>query len=160
VFGEVILRAVLHYINDFLEEDFTFSGAWYTARWVIALILYYLTVLAIYYMLPNRESSISRLIVKGFWNTIRNFVRAWARNSREIYRMIVPGSIFAAVGMMLATWLYAIYMKYALRNFNILYGGLSSIVILLIWFYLLAFILIIGIQFNAAYAESKKELMK
>jgi membrane protein len=72
--------------------------------------------------------------------------------------MIVPGSVFAAIGILFATWLYSIYMKnIALKNFNILYGGLSSVVILLIWFYLIAFILIIGIQLNAAYAERKTE---
>jgi membrane protein len=158
VFGEVIVRSVLYYLNDFLQEDIKFSSVWYSMRWMIALLMYFFMVLSIYYMLPNRESTIARLIVKGFWRTIRNFVVSWFTKSREIFRMIVPGSIFAAGGMLFATGLYSLYMKHiAAKNFNILYGGLSSIVILLIWFYLLSFILIIGIQLNAAYAEKINE---
>jgi membrane protein len=72
-------------------------------------------------------------------------------------RSIIPGAIFAAVGMLIATWLYAFYIKLssAGQNFNILYGGLASVVLLLVWFYVIAFVLIIGIQFNAAWAESR-----
>jgi phosphoglucomutase len=62
--------------------------------------------------------------------------------------------------MLLATWLYSFYIAWVSsdeRNFNILYGGLSSIVLLLIWFYVLSFVLIIGVQLNAAWIEVSDE---
>jgi membrane protein len=161
VFGEVIVRVVLRYLNDFLEQEYVFSRVWYTVRWIIAFGLYFFMVLAIYYMLPNRRSDFSRHIVKGLGKTLRNILRAWWDNSRTIFRMILPGSVFASLGMLLATWLYSYYMRYvASYNFNILYGSLSSIVLLLIWFYVLSFILIIGIQLNAAWAENKEKVRK
>jgi membrane protein len=157
VFGEVIVRVALRYLNDFLGQNYTFSDVWYAVRWMIALALYLFMVLAIYYMLPTRSSTISKHIAKGLWRTLRNIVSAWWRESRAILRMILPGGVFASLGMVFATWLYANYIRYvASYNFDILYGGLSSIVLLLVWFYVLAFILILGIQLNAAWAENKK----
>jgi uncharacterized BrkB/YihY/UPF0761 family membrane protein len=115
-------------------------------------------VLAVYYMLPNRRTTFTRYIVKGVRQTLKNIVRAWRESSRATLRMILPGGVFASLGMLLATWLYALYIRnVASYNFNILYGGLSSVVLLLVWFYVLAFILILGIQLNAAWAENKEK---
>jgi len=159
VFGELIVRVVLKYLNSFFDQDFTFSQVWYTVRWVIAFGLYFFMVLSIYYLLPNRESTFSRLIGKTLGATLKNFITSWARRSRQVLRMIFPGSVFASITMLLSTWLYALYVRYlaSRANFNILYGGLSSVVLLLLWFYVIAFILIIGIQLNAAWAEARKE---
>lgn len=163
VFGEVIVRIVLRYLNDFLGQDYTFSGAWYTIRWIIALALYFFMVVSIYYMLPNRKSTFSRLIVKGFFRTLRNIMRHWWANNRAVFRMILPGSVFSAIGMLAVTWLYSFYIRYVTtsnRNFDILYGGLSALALLLIWFYIIAFVLIIGIQLNAAWAEARTAAAK
>ncbi|MDR2156687.1 MAG: YihY/virulence factor BrkB family protein [Clostridiales Family XIII bacterium] len=158
VFGEVIVRIALRYWNGFIGQPYTFSEAWYTIRWVIALVLYFFMVLAVYYMLPNRPSSFSRHIVKGVWRTLRNIMRAWWNTCKTTLRLILPGGVFASLAMLFATWLYSYYIRYvASANFNILYGGLSSVVLLLVWFYVIAFILILGIQLNAAWAESKEK---
>jgi uncharacterized BrkB/YihY/UPF0761 family membrane protein len=42
-----------------------------------------------------------------------------------------------------------------LDNFNLLYGGLSTVVVMLLWFYIMSYIVITGIQVNAAVAEYK-----
>lgn len=159
IFGEVIVKIIFSYVNDFLGGSYSFSKVWYTIRWVVAFILYLFTVLAIYYILPNKTTEITRMIVKGFWKTVKNLISAWWETRKQTIDMILPGSIFAALGMLLATWLYSIYMKYIYsmsNNFNIMYGGLSSIVMLLVWFYVIAFVLIMGIQINASWLENKK----
>jgi membrane protein len=87
-------------------------------------------------------------------------LRTWWSNFRVVLNRIFPGSILAAAGMLIVTWMYSFYIRYVSRpgsNFNILYGGLSTIVLLLLWFYALSFVLIIGIQFNAAWAENKEK---
>ncbi|MDR1068689.1 MAG: YihY/virulence factor BrkB family protein [Clostridiales Family XIII bacterium] len=163
VFGEVIVQGVLKYLNDFLEMDYSYSSVWYTVRWIIAFVLYLLMVIIINYMLPHRKGNYSRMLTKGFFRSLRNIVAAWLRNSRETMRMIFPGSLFSAIGMLIATWLYSFYMDWVsskASNFNILYGSLSSIVVLLLWFYVLAFVLIIGIQLNGAIAQSKDAIKR
>ncbi|MDR0357721.1 MAG: YihY/virulence factor BrkB family protein [Clostridiales Family XIII bacterium] len=157
VFGEVIVRFALKYLNDFLGMNYAFSDVWYTVRWIFAFILYFFMVLAVYYMLPKRRSQFTKHIAKGVWRTLRNIFASWRKSSKEALRLILPGSVFAAFGMLLTTWLYAYYIRrVAAHNFNILYGGLSSVVLLLLWFYALAFILILGIQLNAAWNEERK----
>jgi membrane protein len=158
VYGEVIVKLILRYLNDFLGENYTFSDAWYTARWVIALVLYLFMVMAIYYMLPNRKSTFSKHLSESFFKTVKNVFFDWVRRSKGVFKMILPGSIFASIGMLIATWLYSFYIKYVAMksNFDILYGGLSTVALLLLWFYVLAYILIIGIQLNAAWAELRK----
>ena len=158
IFGEVLVKLVFSYVNDFLGGTYSFSRLWYTVRWVIAFLLYLFTVLAIYYTLPTKNPEISRMFVKGFWRTMWNIITGWWKSCRETIDMIMPGSVFASVGMLIATWFYSLYMKYIStmsHNFNILYGGLSSVVMLLIWFYVIAFVLILGIQFNASLLENK-----
>jgi membrane protein len=158
VFGEVIVKAVMVYLNDFLGREYSYSGVWYTVRWVIAFLLYLFMVIVVNYMLPNRKGNYSRMLTKGVFRSLWNIIRAWAANMRPALRMIFPGSLFSAIGMLVATWLYSFYMRWVTSkdsNFNILYGGLSSIVLLLLWFYVLAFVIIIGIQLNSAIAQSK-----
>ena len=66
----------------------------------------------------------------------------------------LPGSFFTAVGMIITTWVYMIFVSSAsFENFNILYGSLSSVVALLIWFYIIAYIVITGVLVNATQAE-------
>ncbi|MDR2486335.1 MAG: YihY/virulence factor BrkB family protein [Clostridiales Family XIII bacterium] len=153
VFGDVIVRIVLHYVNDFLGEDYIFSEAWYTVRWALAFLLYLLMVIVVYFMLPGSEEG--RLSGGNRGQGVS--LSRWARAVRARLRMVLPGALFASMGLLVATLLYSIYIGYisAGRNFNILYGGMTSIVLLLIWFYVIAFILIVGIQYNAAWAESK-----
>ena len=157
VFGEVFVRQALDAINDLLKQGYRFGDVWYSVRWIIAFLLYLFMVSSVYYMLPNRRRNISRLIVKGKWNTFKNLIRSWLTNSWSIYKMIFPGAFFASVAILLVTWGYSYYMVHiATGNFNLIYGGLSSIVILLIWFYVIAFVLIAGIMINAAFAERKR----
>jgi uncharacterized BrkB/YihY/UPF0761 family membrane protein len=37
----------------------------------------------------------------------------------------------------------------------LLYGSLAAVVALLVWFYILGYILVVGIQVNAVWEESK-----
>jgi membrane protein len=163
VFGEVIVKAALTYLNDFLGKDYSYSAVWYTARWIIAFLLYLFMVIIVNYMLPHRKGNYSRMLTKGFLRSLRNILGAWIGNVRMMLRMIFPGSLFSAVGMLIATWLYSFYIKWAVSaasNFNIIYGSLSSFVLLLIWFYVLAFVLIIGIQMNGAIEQSREQIKK
>ena len=158
VFGELFIQMGVKYLNDFLGEGISFTSVWYTLRWIIGFALYFFMVSAIYFFLPTQVEDYSKLVTKSKWETVKKVVRAWLKNCKETYRMILPGSIFAAVTMFIATWIYAFYMRnIAFSNFNYLYGGLSSIIVLLLWFYVLSFILIIGIQLNVAIEEYSEE---
>ncbi len=67
------------------------------------------------------------------------------------------GAIFTTVGFILTTYIYSIYTTYFAR-YDVFYGNLASIVVLMIWFYLLSYIFTIGLALN--YREEIKETDK
>ena len=89
-------------------------------RWVPAAVLYFLMICYIYYIMPTEKIK---------------------------FRKILPGGLFACVGMMVVTIIYSSYVN-NMANYDILYGTLSSIVALLFWFYFLAWVLCLGILIN------------
>lgn len=67
------------------------------------------------------------------------------------------GSIFTTVGWVVTTALYSAYISKFAR-YDLFYAGLSNIVILMLWVYLLAVIFVIGMAMN--YREEEKVLEK
>lgn len=66
------------------------------------------------------------------------------------YSAVLPGAIFATVGIMAVTWLYSLYTERS-TNHNILYGAFSNIVAMMLWFYLISWVLCIGMMFNKSW---------
>jgi membrane protein len=158
IFGRVIVEAVLTYINDFMGEEFDINTIWLNIRWVLGFIMYFFMVTSIYYLLPRRSEGYADLIDKAHkWRSARKVIGAWLSYSKHILKIIFPGSIFASIGMMLATWVYSLYLdRISVSHFNILYGSLGAAVLLLLWFYILAFVLVLGIQINSIWDNSKR----
>ena len=127
VYGEILIDLFTAYVNQFLNLNFTFDGIWFVLRWPMAMALYFLMISYNYYVLPSE---------------------------RIRFRKILPGSIVASTGMLLATWIYSYYAA-VFADYDLLYGSLAAIVALLFWFYILGYILVIGIQVNVVWEETK-----
>lgn len=63
---------------------------------------------------------------------------------------VMPGAVVATIGIMIVTKLYSMYIEKA-TTYNFLYGAFSNIVAMLLWFYLLAWVLCIGMMFNKSW---------
>jgi len=59
-----------------------------------------------------------------------------------------PGAVFAAVAWLIASLLFSLYTA-NFGRFNETYGALSAIVVLMLWLYLTAYVVIIGAELNA-----------
>src|SRR5574344_987865 len=67
------------------------------------------------------------------------------------------GALFTTICWLLGTYIYSYYINnYA--NYNAFYGGLSNVVILMLWFYYLAYFFTIGMALN--YRKEEEELEK
>ena len=115
VYGELIARRILQ--NTFIVG--LISGF----RTPVLALLFFIVILANYYMLPR----------------IRVPVRA-----------VLPGALVATIGIMIVTWIYSIYISRA-TNYNILYGAFANIVAMMLWFYLISWVLCIGMMFNKSW---------
>lgn len=58
------------------------------------------------------------------------------------------GSIFTTIIWTLATAIFGYYLKY-FANYNLIYGNLSSIIILMMWIYIISYVFVMGIAINA-----------
>lgn len=59
------------------------------------------------------------------------------------------GSLIATISFVIFTAIFSYYIKY-FGKYDLIYGGLSSIIVLLIWIYALSFILLLGIVINTS----------
>jgi len=57
------------------------------------------------------------------------------------------GAIFTTVGFIIITYIYSLYTT-GFARYDVFYGNLASIVVLMIWFYLLSYIFTIGLALN------------
>jgi len=129
VYGEPLLRLVLSVVNRNLNIVYEVDSLLLFIRWPAALALYFLMVSYSYYALPYGKVE---------------------------YRKILPGSIFAAISMLLVTYLYSIYIGY-IANFDIIYGSLATFVALMFWFFFLSWALVLGVVFNKVYYDTKPQ---
>lgn len=67
------------------------------------------------------------------------------------------GAIFTTVGFIFVTYIYSLYTT-SFARYDVFYGNLASIVVLMIWFYLLSYIFTIGLALN--YREEEITLEK
>lgn len=90
-------------------------------------------------------------------------IYAIAPNSRIPSRYMTKGALFTTTGIMFVTWIYSYYVS-NIANYGVFYGGLSSIVILMIWAYLVSYLIVLGIAINASSytfnnSQAKKNIM-
>ena len=71
-----------------------------------------------------------------------------APNARLSFRRILPGTVLFTAVWLVATDLFGLYVSH-FASYNSTYGTLGGVVILLVWFYLTAFILLVGAELNA-----------
>ena len=64
------------------------------------------------------------------------------------WRWLTPGSIFATIGLLTASMAFGYYAS-NFGNYNATYGSLGAVVVLLMWLYLSAYVLLLGAELNA-----------
>lgn len=77
----------------------------------------------------------------------------WAApNAKLPFKWITPGSVLFTVVWLAATYGFGLYVAH-FGSYNATYGALGGVVILLVWLYLSAFILLVGAELNAVLEE-------
>lgn len=131
VFGEQLIRLFASLGSDVNVENLLISF-YRIFRIPITLIVVFFAIKAIYVIAPDEE-------IKG--------------------KYVNKGAVFTTVGWLLVTIIYSYYNK-NIATYNLYYAGLSSLVMLMVWFYLLAYILVIGLSMNYKVTENVKEKTK
>ncbi len=71
-------------------------------------------------------------------------------------KYVIKGTLFTTIFWFLATFIYSFFIR-NIAHYNVYYAGLSTIVVLMIWFYILAFVFVIGLGLNYTNVEEQIE---
>lgn len=97
-------------------------------KWPISLIIIYLNIKLIYTMAPSKN----------------------VKSEETTY-----GAAFTTIGWILATIIFRFYINRFAR-YDIIYGNLASLIILMVWMNLLSYIFVLGMAINASRKEEKE----
>jgi membrane protein len=108
--------------------------------------------------LPNHNLAVVNLSAKliAFLLMLAIFLLLYkfVPNTNTRWRDIWPGALLAAVFFEIARALFIFYLEH-FANYLAIYGTISSFVILLVWIYYSAFILILGAEFTFQYSRRR-----
>jgi membrane protein len=68
----------------------------------------------------------------------------------------VPGTLFAVVTFVSASYLLSLYIRYA-PSYNAIYGSLGAVIVLMLWLYLMGLITYIGGEINSQIASAARK---
>ena len=105
----------------FVASPISFSFFWNAGALAIPFVLSFVAFMLTYWLLPNRHPR---------------------------FRYIWPGALLAALGFEALKVGFAAYIEH-FASFNVIYGSLGSVIVLLFWVYLTANIVIFGAEVAA-----------
>ncbi|WP_166359865.1 YihY/virulence factor BrkB family protein [Pseudomonas akapageensis] len=102
---------------------------WTVLRWPVIIVLLMMAVALIYYVMPD---------------------------VRQEFRFITAGSVLAVVVWIIASLGFGYYVK-TFANYNAMYGSIGAIIVLLLYFYISAAVLLLGAEMNAVIEHMSTE---
>lgn len=119
---------ILHYLQNFFPSTATTLLRILDFRLLIGFLFLFLLFLLLYRFLPNCTYRLKEL---------------------------VPGAIFTAVGWLLFSFFYSIYIN-SFSNYASFYGAMTAIALLMVWLYFCMYILLMGGIINHFLYERKR----
>jgi len=105
-----------------------YVDVWHLARWPVALLLVMFMAALGYYLLPDVEQE---------------------------FKFITPGSVLASASALAASWGFGEYAAH-LGRYDVAYGSLGGVVVLLTWLYILGLIYLCGGEVNATLEHASR----
>lgn len=81
------------------------------------------------------------------------------KRNKERIRIVWPGALLAASLWIVVSWLFSFYVE-NFAQFESSFGSLAAAVVLLLWLYNSALIVVLGARFNAEIESSANEMFK
>ena len=68
-------------------------------------------------------------------------------NRKDKFRKQIPGAIFTAIGWMVISWIFSVYVD-VFQGFSSMYGSLTTIVLIMLWMYFCMYSILLGGEVN------------
>jgi membrane protein len=102
-----------------IASEYVFVWSW--LRWPVTAVVIMSLAAVAYYLLPDVEQE---------------------------FKFITPGSVLGTVSWLVATWGFTQYAGH-FGTYNITYGSIGGVIVMLTWFYISGFIFLMGGEINA-----------
>lgn len=119
--GVVLGGKAGHWLAEKLDVGGEYLKLWFWLRWPITAALLMLSLALTYYLLPD---------------------------VKQRFRFITLGSAVSTIGWLAATWGFTKFVEH-FGNYNVMYGAIGGVIILLTWFYISGLLFILGGEINA-----------
>lgn len=129
IFGENII-SLMHKAKILEQYIDEITLTFNIFKWPLTLLIIYFNIKLIYTIAPSKN----------------------VKSKETTY-----GALFTTIMWVIATAVFKFYLSYFAR-YDILYGNLSSIIIMLVWFYFISFIFVLGMAINASQKEEQEFL--
>lgn len=77
------------------------------------------------------------------------FIYRATPNVKLTFKQVIPGAIFSTLGSFIASGIFSFYVNH-FADYSVVYGSIGSIIILLLWIYIISIVLILGGELNAS----------
>ena len=127
IFGDNIIKLMA---NAKVLSNFTDDAMviFDIVKWPLTILIIYLNIKLIYTIAPSKN----------------------IQSEETTY-----GALFTTVGWIFATLIFKFYLNHFAR-YDIIYGNLAAIIIMMVWMYLLAYIFVLGMAINASRREERE----
>lgn len=129
-FGDTIVNLIAN-LKIFANINDEILMIYYILKYPLSFIFVYFTIKIIYTIAPNKD-------IKS--------------------KSVTRGSVFTTIVWLIASQIYSYWVSNVI-HYDIFYGSISNIIILLIWVYILAYIFVIGLIINAG-IDSENDNLK
>jgi len=99
--------------------------------------------------------------VMGFLFSLAVFLALYKfmPNTKTYWRYIWPGALLSAILFEIAKSLFVFYLDH-FATYESVYGSVASVIVLLFWIYISAFILILGAELSAEYGRMREGISR
>lgn len=126
VFGSTILE-FLHKFKIISNLTDNILIIYNLLKWPISIFIIFIFIKLIYKVVPNKTLD---------------------------FKSVNTGAIFTTILWVLVTYIYSFYID-NFSSYSVLYKGASSIIILMLWIYLISYIFVLGMAINVNYEKIK-----
>jgi len=88
-----------------------------------------------------------------FYSGISSIYR-FAVSARKRFNFFTPGATLATVSSLITSYLFSFYVD-NFSSYNKLYGSIGTVIAVMLWIQLNAFILLVGFELNASIAITR-----
>jgi len=121
-------RTIINFINERFKL-FDFHNVIFILKDLIVIIGLFIFLLLVYKFVPK---------------------------SKNKFKKQIPGAILASIGWIIISKIFSIYLR-LFKGFSIMYGSLTTIILIMMWVYLCIYIILIGAEINNyIYKKSNK----